>query len=171
MIASTQTNQPFSDTLSQHHDFVTVATAKLKGAGLRVTSSRLKLLHALARSDRPLSIEELHATLAPSSCDIVTVYRCMVAFEELDLVRRTYRYRGTTLYERKAGLAAPYRVVCKLTEQTEALPDSSAQRLAEVMAAVEAELRTQGYAHVSHVVEFFGIRKSVVDLERGCASA
>jgi Fur family ferric uptake transcriptional regulator len=98
----------------------------------------------------------LHQDLGSKSCDIVTVYRCMAAFESIGLVRRAFLINGTSLYEINLGNPNRYHVVCKQTNAVEELDAVSANELRRAVQVVEDALRGQGYAEVGHIVEFFG---------------
>jgi len=158
MIASTQTNHPLAGggKASKDQTPVEMACYKLKEAGLRITQPRVAILAALIKAGRPTSIEALHGGLEPSSCDIVTVYRCMAAFESIGLVRRAFLINGTSLYEINLGDPNRYHVVCKQTNKIEELDSASAQELRKSVRIVEDTLRGQGYSEVGHIVEFFG---------------
>ena len=128
----------------------------MKEAGLRITQPRVAILAALIKSGRPTSIDALHGELGPNSCDIVTVYRCMAAFESIGLVRRAFLINGTSLYEINLGDPNRYHVVCKQTNRVDELDSASANELRRAVQVVEEALRAQGYAEVGHIVEFFG---------------
>ncbi|MFI5336472.1 MAG: Fur family transcriptional regulator, partial [Opitutales bacterium] len=92
---------------------IELACARLKKARMRITKPRVAILEALARQTTPMAIEKLHALLDGRQCDLVTVYRCLAAFEELGLVRRSFQHSGTCLYELSLGdRPAHYHVVC-----------------------------------------------------------
>jgi Fur family transcriptional regulator, ferric uptake regulator len=118
---------------------------------MRITKPRVALLEALAVLTRPVPIEELHQQLKESACDLVTVYRCLAAFEDIGLVRRSFLHNGTSLYElTPGGTPQHYHVVCKSCGQTERVdyfPIDGPERV----------LRERGYANISHLVEFFGV--------------
>jgi Fur family ferric uptake transcriptional regulator len=157
MIASTQTNHPISGVKDgKGVTPVEVACAKLKEAGLRITQPRVAILAALIKAGRPTSIDTLHSELGNNSCDIVTVYRCMAAFESIGLVRRAFLINGTSLYEINLGDPNRYHVVCKDTNKVEELDAESAAELRRAVQQVENALRTKGYSEVGHIVEFFG---------------
>src|SRR5580692_12796851 len=157
MISSTQTNHPIAGVKNgKDQTPVEVACYKLKEAGLRITQPRVAILAALIKAGRPTSIESLHGELGPNSCDIVTVYRCMAAFESIGLVRRAFLINGTSLYEINLGDPNRYHVVCKQTNKVEELDAASAGELRRSVRLVEDTLRAQGYAEVGHIVEFFG---------------
>lgn len=152
MIAATQSNHPLAGpTATPTPAPVEVAFARLREAGMRITKPRIALLEALARLPRPVPIEELHQQLDKAACDLVTVYRCLAAFEDIGLVRRSFLHNGTSLYELLPhGTPQHYHVVCKIcsrTERVDYFPIDGAERM----------LRERGYANVTHLVEFFGI--------------
>jgi Fur family ferric uptake transcriptional regulator len=157
MIASTQTNHPIVGVKNgKDQTPVEVACYKLKEAGLRITQPRVAILAALIKAGRPTSIDALHGELGSNSCDIVTVYRCMAAFESIGLVRRAFLINGTSLYEINLGDPNRYHVVCKQTNKVEELDSASANELRRAVKMVEETLRSQGYGEVGHIVEFFG---------------
>ena len=157
MIASTQTNHPIAGVKNgKDQNPVELACYKLKEAGLRITQPRVAILAALIKAGRPTSIDALHGELGPKSCDIVTVYRCMAAFESIGLVRRAFLINGTSLYEINLGDPNRYHVVCKQTNKVEELDATSADELRRAVQTVEETLRAQGYSDVGHIVEFFG---------------
>ena len=83
-------------------------------------------------------------------CDLVTVYRCLSAFERLDMVRRSYLHNGTCLYEVTLGGQRHYHIICKscgATDRVDYFPVEGVMRM----------LTERGYAGISHVVEFFGV--------------
>lgn len=160
MIASTQTNHPLAGNAkgpARTGSAVELATAKLKAAGLRITQPRLAILAALSKHVQPTSIEQLHDDVGADNCDLVTVYRCMAAFEEIGLVRRAFFHNGTALYEISLGQPTRYHVVCKTTNRVEELDAETSDELRKTIEAVQEKLRTRGYSDVGHIVEFFGV--------------
>ncbi|HVU34940.1 MAG TPA: Fur family transcriptional regulator [Opitutaceae bacterium] len=160
MIASTQTNHPLSGNgklTAKTPSLVELATAKLKSAGLRITQPRLAILNALSKRSQPTSIEDLHLEVGSDNCDLVTVYRCVAAFEEIGVVRRAFFHNGTAMYELNVGRPARYHVVCKTTNKVDELDTETTEELRRMIEAVEAKLRARGYNEISHIVEFFGV--------------
>jgi Fur family ferric uptake transcriptional regulator len=133
------------------------AIAKLKSAGLRITQPRIAILTALHQREQLTSIEQLHAALAEGSCDLVTVYRCIGAFEKIGLVRRAFFHNGTALYELNLEQTTRYHVVCRTTNRVTELNADTSAELGSALNQVENTLRGRGYADVSHIVEFFGV--------------
>lgn len=160
MIASTQTNHPLASTskpLAKSPTPVELATAKLKSAGLRITQPRLAILGALSKRSQPTSIEQLHDDVGSDNCDLVTVYRCMAAFEEIGVVRRAFFHNGTAMYELNLGRPSRYHVVCKRTNRVEELDQETSDELRGAIESVENKLRARGYGDLAHIVEFFGV--------------
>lgn len=158
MIASTQTNHPIGNVKNGKTTTpVEFACAKLKSAGLRITQPRLAIVAALVNRAAPTSIEQIHEDLGSTTCDLVTVYRCMAAFTEIGLVRRAFYHNGTSLYEISLGEPTRYHVVCSATNQVEELDTETAAELRQTLTHVEEKLHAKGYSGVSHIVEFFGV--------------
>jgi len=134
-----------------------IACARLKSAGLRITQPRIAILDALIKRSLPASIEQIHGDLSGSACDLVTVYRCLAAFEELGLVRRCYFHNGTSLYQISLGNEPVYHVVNKGDNSVEALDPETSSELRAALTKVEEKLKARGYSEVSHMVEFFGV--------------
>ncbi|HTJ77897.1 MAG TPA: transcriptional repressor [Rariglobus sp.] len=155
MIASTQTNHPLVDLNTSLTQSLEQACARLKAAGLRITQPRIAILTALLGQTHPVTIEQIHENLNDRSCDLVTVYRCLAAFEELNLVRRSYFHNGTSLYQIQMGTEPVYHVVSKNDNTVTALPAELTEELRTVIQKIEAELKTRGYTDVSHMAEFF----------------
>src|SRR5438093_3277679 len=139
MIASTQTNHPLTGnakTGARAPSALELATEKLKSAGLRIAQPRLAILSALSKRAKPSSIEHLHESVGADNCDLVTVYRCMAAFEEIGLVRRAFFHNGTALYEINLGQPTRYHVVCKSTNKVDELDSETADELRRAIEAV-----------------------------------
>lgn len=152
MISATQSNHPLATVANAdaRESALTEARQRIRHAGMRITKPRLAIIATLHRHEGPVSCEHIHQEVGAGVCDLVTVYRCLAAFEGLGLVRRSYLHNGTCLYELTLTTLRHYHIVCKacgVAERVEYFPVEGAERL----------LTERGYAQVSHVVEFFGI--------------
>ncbi len=159
MIASTQTNYPLSGNgkiATPELSPVGMATTRLRAAGLRITQPRLAILATLARHKQPISIEQIHEEVGCNSCDLVTVYRCMAAFERIGVVGRAFFHNGTTLFKINLGQPTRYHVACKTTNLVAEIDEETAGELRRVVEIVQEKLRREGYTDVGHFVEFFG---------------
>ena len=160
MISSTATHHPLagnSQNSAKAPTAVELATARLKSAGLRITQPRLAIIAALSRREQPTTIEQIHEDVGAGNCDLVTVYRCMAAFEEIGLVRRAFFHNGTALYEINLGQPTRYHIVCKTTNRVEELDPAVSEELRRAIEVVQEGLRARGFAEVGHIVEFFGV--------------
>ncbi|GAB5559352.1 MAG: hypothetical protein SynsKO_09990 [Synoicihabitans sp.] len=157
MISATHTRHPLGevDPESPSAAALQVACNRLKSAGLRVTQPRIAILETLIKRSLPASIEQIHAELSDTVCDLVTVYRCLAAFEELGLVRRCFFHNGTSLYQITLDDSPSYHVVDKTSNSVSELDPELAQELSEAMQKIERKLIAHGYTDVSHLIEFF----------------
>jgi Fur family transcriptional regulator, ferric uptake regulator len=152
MIAATHTNHPLpgAPDVRSKEAFLHEACNRIRGAGMRVTKPRVALVEVLLKQEGPVSIERIHHEVGVDSCDLVTIYRCLAAFEDLGLVRRSYLHNGTCLYEQTFDTARRYHIVCKTCGKTDKVDYT-------LTGDAEQKLKDRGYEHVSHVLEFFGI--------------
>ena len=158
MISSTQTNHPLKGSASNAVDSqarLDAACARLREAGLRITQPRIAIISVLIARSQPISIEQIHAELNNKSCDLVTVYRCLGAFEEIGLVRRSFFHNGTSLYHLIDGKDTVYHVVAKDTQEIRDLDPETSARLSASIKQVEEQLKAEGFGNVTHVLEFF----------------
>jgi Fur family ferric uptake transcriptional regulator len=126
------------------------ALARIRNAQMRITKPRVALIESLIQHNSPVSIERIHQDVGAEVCDLVTVYRCLAAFETLGLVRRSYLHNGTCLYELTLGSQHHYHIGCKSCGKTERVDYFSVE-------GMERMLQDRGYTEVSHVVGFYGI--------------
>ncbi|MEN9636625.1 MAG: hypothetical protein RL077_5029 [Verrucomicrobiota bacterium] len=129
----------------------------MKAAGMRITQPRIAIFEVLLSQTKPASVEQIHANIDKISCDLVTVYRCMGAFEEIGLVRRAFFHNGTALYELNMGEPSRYHVVCKETQQVNEIDQVIAHELRVAIERVQQKLRELGFDEIEHIVEFFGV--------------
>jgi len=135
-----------------------IACARLKAAGLRITQPRIAILSVLIERNQPTSIEQIHQQLADGACDLVTVYRCLAAFEQIGIVRRSFFHNGTSLYAITLGETNSYHVIAKDTNRVEEIDAETTAELRRAVSDIEEKLKARGYREVSHVVEFFGLK-------------
>ncbi len=152
MIAATQSNHPLAAVTppTAADSPLIEARARIRNAGMRITKPRIAIIESLLRHAGPVSIERIHQDMGVKTCDLVTVYRCLSAFESLDMVRRSYLHNGTCLYELTLGAGRHYHIICKSCGKTDRVDYFSVE-------GMERMLQERGYARVSHVVEFFGV--------------
>lgn len=148
MIAATQSNHPLAGFAGP--STLEDARNRITQAKMRITKPRVAIIETLLRHGRPVSIENLHQMMGPDVCDLVTVYRCLSAFENIGMVHRSYLHSGTCLYELTLGTQRHYHILCKACGE-------SAEVEYFPVEGVERALQDRGYAQVTHVVSFFGI--------------
>lgn len=117
---------------------------------MRVTKPRVAILSTLIKRQSPATIEQIHHDVAASSCDLVTVYRCLAAFEEIGLVHRGFQHNGTIFYEYHRGGDARGHLLCKTCGRAEPVELSAGHDLEEL-------IQERGFRQVSRVVQFFGL--------------
>ncbi len=132
------------------------ASARLKAAGLRITGPRTAILAELIRRGTPASIEQIHRGVRSGACDLVTVYRCMEAFEGIGLARRVLSHGGTWLYAIELGGRPRFHVICRKTGRVDEIDAASAAEVHRALLAAEEKLRARGYTGTGHSAEFFG---------------
>jgi len=158
MIETPESNPVATTSSSTAGTPIEVAVARLRGAGLRITQPRIAILNALIRREQPASIEQIHNDLKGNTfCDLVTVYRCLAAFEELGLVRRCFFHNGTSLWQINLAGETTYHVVCKVSNTMEQLDPQTSAELNVAIKQVEDVLKSRGYKDVGHMVEFFAV--------------
>jgi Fur family ferric uptake transcriptional regulator len=126
------------------------ALQALRASGQRLTKPRQAMLEVLTREHGPFSAEELHHRLKPGLCDLVTVYRCLTAMEEIGLVRRCDFGDGSYRYEHNTGEHHHHHVICRKCRKVETLELCVADSLERIV-------RQMGYANVGHTLEVFGL--------------
>lgn len=126
------------------------ALAKLRKNGQRVTEPRKALLTVLTREHGPFTAEELHRKLKGGLCDVVTVYRCLAAMEEIRLVRRCDFGDGSYRYEFNTGEHHHHHLICRVCGSVQTLDLC-------VVDGLERMARQMGYANITHMLEVFGV--------------
>lgn len=151
MISSIHTNSPFAKFADQD-----AIILKLRTAGLRITQPRLALLDVLCSTNQPATIEQLYGRINRQTCDLVTFYRCIAAFEKAGVVYRSgFGERGAALYLVASDSQRRYPLVQKGTRHVEQLDEDLSSELHAAIESVQSKLRDRGYRRLEHIVEFF----------------
>ena len=127
--------------------------ASLTAAGYRITASRRAVIQTLTQTDIPLSPQEIfeQARKVHRRLGLVSVYRTLDLFSELDLVRRVHRQDGCHGYL----LASPghrHALICQRCGRAVEFPGED--DLHELIGRVEA---TTGYKVDDHLLQLFGL--------------
>ena len=106
----------------------TEAREKLRQLGLRATSSRTAILMLMSKSSRPQSHSEMVESLDEVYGDQATVYRTLITFVKVGLIREVGRVHGVARYELSGGSSEEHRIhphfVCSLCGLIECLPET-----------------------------------------------
>lgn len=152
MISATHSNHPLATVTApcRSDSSLNDALTRIRQAQMRITKPRIAIIETLQKCSGPVTIERIHQEIGEKICDLVTVYRCLTAFEEIGLVRRSYQHTGTCLYELTINTPRHYHIVCKSCSKTERVEYISVE-------GMEQMLTERGYTQLSHVLEFFGV--------------
>ena len=153
MISATQSNHPLAAVTASPApagSALDEARTRIRQAGMRITKPRFAIVESMQQHEGPVSIERIHQQMGPAVCDLVTVYRCLAAFEQLGMVRRSYLHNGTCLYELTLHSPRHYHIICKSCGSSDRVDYFPVE-------GIEQLLQDRGYTQVSHVVEFFGV--------------
>ena len=71
----------------------------IRNAGIKSTINRVAVLECMTRENRPLSHSELVSTLGDSSGDQATIYRNLLTFVRVGILRVASQANGITYYE------------------------------------------------------------------------
>lgn len=127
----------------------------LKRHKARITSQRESLLDFILRFKRPFSADELHKKVVKSKIDLVTVYRALSFFEEIELVTSVNFDDGISRFEYKPSQHQHHHhhIVCTKCKKVEPLHDCSIDSDLK-------KLKKMGYTNISHRLEFFALCKA-----------
>lgn len=117
---------------------------------LRITAPRRAILAILTREHGPFTADEIHQRMTGGICDLVTVYRCLAAMEEINVVRRCDFGDGSYRYEFNTGEHHHHHIICRVCHSVQTLDFCVADTL-------ERMARQLGYANVTHTLEIFGV--------------
>ena len=122
----------------------------IKEKSLSVTEPRKNILAFLLKNHGPFSMEEIHDGLGKKACDLATVYRSIVQFENSNLVERRYLGDEVLRYEYKDTGHHHHHIVCRICK-------SVSQMKYCFISEIEQMIRDKGYSDITHSLEFFGV--------------
>lgn len=124
----------------------------LRAAGLRLTRPRELILARLRAEHGPFQVKDLHDALPGGVCDLVTVYRCLEAFEAAALVQKVSFGDGTVRYEFSMGGHHHHHLICTQCQRVETLGNEVCpQKVVEKIAQLKK------FTQVRHTLEVFGL--------------
>ncbi len=126
---------------------------RLRRKSLKLTGPRQAILAVLRENLRPLSNQQIHATLAPGQCDLATVYRSMRLLEAAGIVQRFDLGDGLARYELLGddGDGHHHHLVCQRCANVVEIEECFTGELEQQIA------RRNGFQAVTHWLEFFGV--------------
>ena len=102
---------------------------KIRDMGLRATTPRIVVLQFFSDRDKPISHGDLVAELSDLHGDQATIYRTLVTFTEVGLLRVASKAEGITRYELIPENDDPQHVhphfVCKTCGEVSCLPETT----------------------------------------------
>ncbi len=129
---------------------------RLDQSGVRYTSGRRRVIHALELADGPRSASELHQDLN-ATVPISSIYRTLAVLEEAGVVAPHQSARDVTRFEMAEWLAGHHHhlvcVECGAVEDVE-LPEDLERQLEGVVGRL-SEL--SGFAASGHSLEVHGL--------------
>ncbi|GHB90038.1 transcriptional repressor [Cerasicoccus arenae] len=123
----------------------------LREHGMRITATRKRLVSVLFEAATPLSVEAIHRKLGRNTFDLVTLYRCLGAFEEASVLQVVRDEQGKALYEMiDTAHGHHHHVICRKCGKIDCLD-------ACMIGPFEDAARKLGYEDLSHRLELYGL--------------
>jgi len=131
--------------------------------GYRITGPRRAVLEALASSQEPRTVSQLHRALGVERVNLVSVYRTVKLLCEVGLVRATDAAQGQRRYELAEPFTAHHHhLICQRCGHIEDLDGCLIEP--EVLARLGRRVRQSHRFHVTeHELRFFGICRNCND--------
>ena len=126
------------------------AKVLIKENNLSLTEPRKNILGFLLKNHGPFSVEEIHIGLGKNACDLATVYRCIVQFENVNLVERRYLGDEILRYEYKDMNHHHHHIICRTCKSVTKMKYC-------FISEIEQMIRDKGYSDITHSLEFFGV--------------
>ena len=125
--------------------------------GYRITAPRRAVLEALASSQEPRTVPQLHRALGGGRVNLVSVYRTVKLLCDVGLVRATDATQGQRRYELAEPFTAHHHhLICRVCGQIEDLEGCLLE--ADVLARLGRRVRQSHRFRVTdHELRFFGI--------------
>ncbi|MCB0379307.1 MAG: transcriptional repressor [Bdellovibrionales bacterium] len=119
-----------------------------------MTKQRIALAKSIIAFRGPFSAEDLYSKVESQGIDLVTVYRCLSAFTDLEILSTVNFEDGTQRYEYlcSSDKGHHHHIICKKCKKVDPINFC-------VVQGQEQLVEQMGYANVSHKLEFFGICK------------
>jgi Fur family ferric uptake transcriptional regulator len=125
--------------------------------GYRITAPRRAVLDALATSQEPRTVAQLHRALGGERVNLVSVYRTVKLLADVGLVRETDAAQGQRRYELAEPFTAHHHhLICRRCGQIEDLDGCLLE--ADVLTRLGRRVRQSHRFQVTdHELRFFGV--------------
>jgi Fe2+ or Zn2+ uptake regulation protein len=124
----------------------------LANNGINKTKGKIRILQEISRSERPLSVTEIHEMLE-ANCDVSTVFRTITQFKEKNLIKEVNLDEGFFRYE----IASPkevqhhhHHVRCRSCGDIRNIEKCD-------LAPFEKAIAHLGFTEMEHRLEFTGL--------------
>ena len=133
----------------EHNISIHTLLDRLKGNGLKNTSSRKAILEAFLKSHGPHSAEDVYNMLPKRSCDLVTVYRTLLSLVEAKILRSCNLGDRTSRFELASDDDSHHHhLVCTNCKRIDIIDD-------EEIELIDRFAAKKGYTNIKHTLEFF----------------
>ena len=121
--------------------------------GVSKTKGKVKILQVISKSERPLSVPEIHA-LIQESCDVSTIFRTITQFKEKHLVTEVNLEEGFFRYEISSQDEDHdhhhHHIRCRVCGDIKNIEKCD-------LGAFERAIKKMGFKQMEHRLEFTGI--------------
>ncbi len=136
------------------HSPLTEAAAReiLEQNGINKTKGKVEILCAISRTNRPLSVSEIHELLE-RACDLSTVFRTITQFKEKNLIRELNLDEAFARYELIHSAPVSHHhhhVRCRHCGDIQNIEDCD-------LAVFERAIARLGFTETEHRLEFTGL--------------
>ena len=123
---------------------------KLGDVGLKVTPQRLKIFEIFSSAKKPLTAEELFKNVSRPDFDLVTIYRTILTFEKVGIIRRVDTREKSTRYE--LANSHHHHLICvKCNDIEDMILEKDLDKQEKIIS------QTKKFKVLNHSLEFFGI--------------
>jgi len=124
---------------------------RLKSAGIHLTAQRRAIIKVISQRLHAFSVAGLSTEPALRRVSLVCIYRNLLLFEKISLVKRSFTRRGGFLFQtQQGGSPASITLACRKCGNRESIANPGIDR-------IQRELAQRGYASVEHWAEFAGV--------------
>jgi Fe2+ or Zn2+ uptake regulation protein len=123
----------------------------MQGAGIYLTRQRRAIIAAVSRRLHAFGVADLCAEAGLRRVSMICIYRNLLKFESIGLLKRSFTRRGGFLFQiQPAGSSDSITLTCHQCGDQESIPDAG-------ISLIQRELANRGYLSVGHLAEFVGV--------------